>query len=93
VAAAVLLGASIQGTKIAVDTIVQRDTHDAFRGRAFAVYDVTFNAAFVAAAAVAASVLPDTGWSAPVFAVLALGALAVAWAYRHVPRTPVDALG
>jgi len=90
VAAAVLLGVSVQGTKIAVDTIVQRDTHDQFRGRAFAVYDMTFNAAFVVAAGAAALVLPDTGWSAPVFVVLAAGYLVVALAYRTVPRPAVD---
>lgn len=87
---AVLLGASVQGTKIAVDTIVQRDTHDVFRGRAFALYDVTFNAAFVAAAALSALVLPDVGWSAPVFVVLAVGYAVLAVAHGQVPRRPVD---
>ncbi len=90
IASAVLLGASVQGTKIAVDTIVQRDTHDLFRGRAFALYDVTFNAAFVGAAAFAALVLPDTGWAAPTFVVLAGGYLALAAAYTRVRREPVD---
>src|SRR5690606_5429257 len=71
VVAAVLLGLSVQGAKIAVDTIVQRDTHDDFRGRAFALYDVLYNAAFVGAAALAAGALPDTGWSRGVFAALA----------------------
>ena len=87
---AVLLGASVQGTKIAVDTVVQRDTHDAFRGRAFALYDVTFNAAFVAAAALASLVLPNTGWSAPGFVVLALGYVALAVGYGRVPRLATD---
>ena len=58
-----LLGLGSQGAKIAVDTIVQRDTGDAFRGRAFALYDVTYNAMTVAAAGLAAAALPDTGWS------------------------------
>ncbi|NTW41794.1 MAG: MFS transporter, partial [Cellulomonadaceae bacterium] len=57
--AAATIGLSIQGAKIAVDTIVQRDTHDDFRGRAFALYDVLYNAAFVGAAAIAAFALPD----------------------------------
>ncbi|MCK9794174.1 MFS transporter [Isoptericola sp. 4D.3] len=69
---AALLGLAAQGTKIAVDTIVQRDAEDEFRGRAFAFYDVLYNAAFVGAAALAAFTLPDTGWSRGVFVALAV---------------------
>ena len=61
--AALLLGLAAQGAKIAVDTIVQRDTDDIYRGRAFALYDVLYNAAFVGAAALGALTLPDTGYS------------------------------
>lgn len=81
-AAAVLLGLSVQGAKIAVDTIVQRDSHDDYRGRAFALYDVLYNAAFVGAAALAAVLLPDTGWSAVVFASVAGVYLLVAVGFR-----------
>lgn len=81
--AAALLGLSVQGAKIAVDTIVQRDTADAFRGRAFSLYDMLYNAAFVGAAALAAVALPDTGWSRGVFAALALVYVALAVAYRR----------
>lgn len=91
VAAAVLLGLSVQGVKIAVDTIVQRDTDDLFRGRAFALYDMAYNASFVGAAALAAAVLPDTGWSRLAFAGLALTYLAVALAWSRSPRVPDDA--
>lgn len=66
-----LLGLAAQATKISVDTIVQRDTTDAYRGRAFAFYDVLYNAAFVGAAALAAFALPDDGWSRGVFLGLA----------------------
>ncbi|MCL2455440.1 MAG: MFS transporter [Micrococcales bacterium] len=90
VAAAILLGVSVQGTKIAVDTIVQRDTKDAFRGRAFALYDVAFNALFVAAAALAATLLPDTGWTRLAFVALAVVYLALAAVYTRVPRSPLD---
>ncbi|GAB4087229.1 MFS transporter [Myceligenerans cantabricum] len=68
--AAALLGMAAQGAKIAVDTIVQRDSTDEFRGRAFAFFDVLYNAAFVGAAALAAAVVPDVGWSPGPFAVL-----------------------
>jgi len=43
-----------QGIKIVVDTLVQTHVDDEFRGRVFSLYDVVFNVAFVAAAAVAA---------------------------------------
>nr|WP_194309082.1 MFS transporter [Flaviflexus huanghaiensis] len=78
--AAALMGLGVQGAKIAVDTIVQRDVVDGFRGRAFALYDMMYNAAFVGAAALAALILPDTGWSRISFAALvALYLILAAW--------------
>jgi MFS family permease len=84
--AAVLLGLAAQGAKIAVDTIVQRDTDDIYRGRAFALYDVLYNAAFVGAAALGALTLPDTGYSQGLFIVLAFGYVAGALVYGFVSR-------
>ncbi len=86
---ATLLGLAAQATKIAVDTIVQRDAEDAFRGRAFAFYDVLYNAAFVGAAALAGFTLPDDGWSRAVFLALAAvyAAAAVVFGTRAA-RTP-----
>jgi MFS family permease len=81
-AAALLLGLGAQGAKIAVDTIVQGDTADGYRGRAFALYDVLYNGAFVSAAALAALALPDTGHSPAVFAALTGCYLATALAFR-----------
>jgi MFS family permease len=88
---AVLLGISVQGAKIAVDTIVHRDTHDDYRGRAFSLYDVLYNAAFVAAAALGAWALPDTGWSRAVFAALAVVYLAVSVGYSAATHRLDDA--
>jgi MFS family permease len=88
-----LLGLAAQGAKIAVDTIVQRDTHDDFRGRAFALYDVLYNAAFVGAAAVAALVLPDTGWSRATFGALAVAYVLTAFLYRAGPVEPTPVAG
>lgn len=76
--AAALMGLGVQGAKIAVDTIVQRDVVDQYRGRAFALYDMLYNAAFVGAAALAAVMLPNTGWSRGGFTVLVLLYLALA---------------
>lgn len=85
--AAVIVSFSVQGGKIAVDTIVQRDTDDEFRGRAFALYDVAYNTAFISAAVVGALVLPPNGYSHAVMAVLAAAYVATAWAYALAPRT------
>jgi MFS family permease len=93
--AAFCLGLASQGVKIVVDTLVQTTVDDEFRGRVFSLYDVIFNVAFVAAAAVAAVVLPDTGKSYVVLVATAVGfALTALW-YARVTRTraPVGAAG
>lgn len=66
--AALLLGVVTQGTKICADTLVQESVEDEYRGRVFAIYDVLFNVAFVAAAVVTALVLPMSGRSTAVVA-------------------------
>lgn len=85
-AAAGVVGLAAQGSKICVDAIVQRTVDDAYRGRVFSLYDVVFNAAFVAAAAVAAGVLPDDGLSRPLLAVVAAGYAVAAAGYAVVSR-------
>ncbi len=61
--AAFFLGIVAQGIKIVVDTLVQQNVDDAFRGRVFSFYDVLFNVTFVAAATFAALTLPPSGKS------------------------------
>ncbi|AIR99354.1 MFS transporter [Streptomyces glaucescens] len=80
--AAFVLGLTTQGAKIATDTVVQSCVEDGFRGRTFSVYDVLFNVSFVAAAGVAALILPPDGRSpALVLGVAGIyGAVAVAMA-------------
>ena len=51
-------GFATQATKVCVDTLVQASVDDEFRGRVFAFYDTLFNLSFVAAALVAALLLP-----------------------------------
>ncbi|HIZ36151.1 MAG TPA: MFS transporter [Candidatus Ruania gallistercoris] len=85
-AAAVLMGLAVQGAKIAVDTIVQADTDDAYRGRAFSLYDTLYNGAFAGAAALAAAVLPDTGYSRPTFFTLAAVYVVLSVGYRLIVR-------
>ena len=81
-----VFGVGVQGAKIAVDTIVQADTADAFRGRAFSIYDVLFNSAECLAAGVSVLVLPDVGWSRTVQAVLVVVVWMVAAGYRCAVR-------
>ena len=82
-AGAAVLGFLAQGQKISTDTVVQRSIDDAYRGRVFSLYDMLFNAAFVAAAAVAAATLPASGKSvallAATVAVYAVTGACYAW--------------
>jgi MFS family permease len=81
--AAFILGLATQGAKIATDTVVQTSVEDSFRGRVFSLYDVLFNVAFVAAAAVSALMLPPDGRSAVVVvAVAALYAIVAVLMFR-----------
>ncbi|GAA3762057.1 MFS family permease [Spinactinospora alkalitolerans] len=83
------LGVVSQGVKVSVDTLVQRHVDDAYRGRVFSVYDMLFNAAFVAAAAVAAVTVPPSGVSAAVVvAMAACYALMCAFWLVRSRRTP-----
>ncbi|MGH3332425.1 MAG: MFS transporter, partial [Nocardioidaceae bacterium] len=84
--ASFFLGLASQGIKICVDTMVQEGVDDAFRGRVFSLYDVVFNVMFVAAAAVAAVVLPNNGKSYAVLLVVAGGYALTAVAYGAATR-------
>jgi len=93
--AAYVLGIVAQGIKICVDTIVHESVDDAFRGRVFSIYDVIFNVAFVAAAAVSGMVVPLSGKSYPVVVAIAIGyALTCLWYGRFaIPRLAQDVPG
>jgi MFS family permease len=91
VVGAFLLGVSAQGVKICVDTTLQEQVADRYRGRVFSVYDMLFNATYVGAAAVAATVLPKSGKSVTAMACLAgaygLLAMIFAWYSRKSAGT------
>jgi len=74
-------GVVSQGVKLSVDVILQETVADAYRGRVFAVYDMLFNAAFVAAAALAAVAVPPDGRSPAMLAVIVVAYAAGALAY------------
>jgi MFS family permease len=86
VAAAFVLGFGGQAVKVSVDAAVQRTVDDEHRGLVFALYDVLFNVAFVAAVAVTAALAPFDGRS--VGLVVFAGAILVlagAWYARVTP--------
>ena len=85
-AGALVLGLAGQVVKIAADTHVQRGVEESFRGRAFSLYDVVYNAAFILAAALGALIIPDDGYSRPLYAFIGLLYLGVAVAYVRASR-------
>lgn len=88
VLASFALGAVAQAIKIGVDATLQRAVDDRFRGRVFTLYDLLFNVAYVAAAAVAALILPASGHAPWVVLALAAGYLALAaWYVRPWRRS------
>ncbi len=81
-----VLGLTGQGIAISATTIIQEQTGDAYRGRAFALYDMMFNGVFVVGAIAAAAFIPVDGKSYPLIAVLAIGYLLVAAIYALLSR-------
>ena len=60
-----------QSLKVTNDALVQSKIDDIYRGRVFSVYDVVVNGAIVSGAVIAALLLPDTGDSYLVPAIVA----------------------
>lgn len=87
--ASFLLGVGTQGAKVAFDTIIQQDTPDEFRGRAFTLYDMLFNIAFMSAGGLCTLFLTNTGVSVPMFLILAGGYALIAVTYLRPRRVAV----
>jgi MFS family permease len=85
-AGALVLGFTAQSAKICVDTIVQEEVADDFRGRVFSFYDVGFNLTFVAASVLAAFTLPVSGKSYAVLFAIGGGYLVIAALYARAER-------
>lgn len=85
-----IFGVGAQGAKIAVDSIVQADTSDEYRGRAFSLYDVLFNVAECAAALVCILILPTDGFSSAVQLVFVVFIWLVAGAWWLLIRSLAD---
>jgi Major Facilitator Superfamily len=82
VAGALLLGFVAQAVKICVDSTLQEEVADEFRGRVFSLYDTLFNVLFVAGLLVAAGALPASGRSAAMLVAIAVLYLVGALGYR-----------
>jgi MFS family permease len=85
-AGAAVLGFATQSTKICVDTIVQEQIDDEYRGRVFSLYDTVFNLTFVLAAVLAAFVLPIDGKSYVVLVAIGAGYAVTALLYGAAER-------
>jgi MFS family permease len=85
-AGALVIGFVTQSAKICIDTIVQEEIDDDFRGRVFSFYDTLFNLTFVLAAVLAAVVMPKDGKSYPVLIAIAAGYALTALAYGAAER-------
>ena len=84
VAAAFVLGFGGQAVKVSVDAAVQRTVDDEHRGLVFALYDVLFNVAFVAAVAVTAALSPADGRSVVLVVVASVILVAAGLWYARV---------
>jgi predicted MFS family arabinose efflux permease len=84
VVAVATVGMVTQGTKIVVDTALQVECADDFRGRVFSVNDTAFNLCFVGGLFLGALVLPADGHSPGVLVAIAAVYAAVAVWYAVV---------
>ncbi|MGY2065917.1 MFS transporter [Blastococcus sp. SYSU DS0619] len=80
------LGLMGQGVKICVDTTLQESIDDDHRGRVFSVYDTLVNVGYVAALVAGAFVLPASGVSPPLLAVVGAGYVATALLHTRMAR-------
>jgi MFS family permease len=85
-------GIAMSVTKISSDTLVQRGVPDRFRGRAFTVYDLGYNGAFVLAGLIPTALRPFLGDLGIILLTAGLGLLVAGlllWWRRRIPE-PVE---
>jgi MFS family permease len=96
VIATFFVNVAAQGTKIVVDTNIQQECADDYRGRVFSVNDTSYNLCFVLGLFLAVSVVPETGRSVLTILAVSIGFLALTGWYglaasriANRPRQPV----
>ena len=77
----VIVNLAAQSTKIVVDTAVQHECADEYRGRVFSANDTAFNLCFVAGLFIAALALPGNGHSPAALVLISVGYLLIAGCY------------
>jgi len=82
-----------QGVAICAVTILQEEVDDAYRGRVFAFYDMMFNAAYVAGAALSVVIMPADGHSPVLIGLVAAGYAVVAAGYWLARRRDQSSSG
>ncbi len=87
------LGLGAQGVAICSTTILQEEVDDAFRGRMFAFYDMTFNVTYVIGAALSVAFMPSDGHSPVLIGIVATGYAIVAVVYWLASRRDQAAPG
>jgi MFS family permease len=70
-----------QGVAICATTILQEEVDDAYRGRAFAFYDMMFNVTYAIGAVIFAAFMPSDGHSPVIVGVVAAGYAILAAGY------------
>jgi MFS family permease len=77
-----------QGVAICATTVLQEEVDDAYRGRLFAFYDVSFNISLAAGALLSAVFMPLNGRSPAIIGVVAAGYAVAAAGYWLATRQP-----
>jgi len=88
-----LLYLTRQGVAICATTILQEEVDDAYRGRIFAFYDMMFNAAYVAGAALSVVIMPANGHSPSLIGLVAVGYAVLAAGYWLASRRDKSSSG
>ncbi|MGH2685031.1 MAG: MFS transporter, partial [Actinomycetota bacterium] len=85
-------GVAVSLTKIASDTLVQRTVPDPYRGRAFTVYELGYNGAFVVAGLIPTALRPAIGDLGVILLTSALAAALAAalWRWRRRIPEPIE---
>ena len=88
-----LLYLTRQGVAICATTILQEEVDDAYRGRIFAFYDMMFNAAYVAGAALSVVIMPADGHAPGLIGLVAAGYAVLAAGYWLASRRDKSSSG